>query len=556
MDCDLLIKNGIIVDGTGGPAFKGDLAVSGGKISAVFPASAENDSSKLHCQRVLDADGLAVCPGFIDIHSHTDWVLPLKDHASIVKPLIEQGITTIFGGNCGFSPAPLVPDSLHWDYFQKRLDQTVILSAQQKLDFDWTGMDSFLNRLEDDGIALNMATLTGHGILRMNLFKDDYSYPGRDKMARMEKIIEASFAEGSYGLSFGLGYEPGMFVEMRELEELARLVKKHDRLLTVHNKALSKISGAYRINPFGEDHNLKSLKEMVALAEKTGVKIQISHLIFLGSKTWPSCDKALEIIDQARNRGVDIAFDSYAHRAGNTTIYVVYPPWFIKNIPGSFKNPLARLRLRLEFFFMVRLLGFGLDDIQLLWGGHPELESYNGMFFSAIARDMNLSLMDAYLKISEMSEGRAICLYYKFSGDEFDDSAYIKVLQHPLSTVETDAFLSTKGVMNPAAFGTFPRVIQHYHKKLKVISLEETIAKMTGNSARRIGLKDRGILKQDNWADITIFDYDQIRDNTTPEKTGAKPSGIMHVFINGVEVLNNGAYNGGALAGKILRDNH
>ncbi|MFZ5595395.1 MAG: N-acyl-D-amino-acid deacylase family protein [Bacillota bacterium] len=555
MNLDLLIKNGTIVDGTGTPAFKGDLGVKDGVISAVIPASGDNPSKfdGSNCKRVLDAEGLVVCPGFIDIHSHTDWVLPLKDHPSIVKPLLEQGITTLVGGNCGFSPAPLVPNSENYDYIMSQLKRTVILSAQQMLDFQWTSMDSFMNYLEKSGIAMNLAMLTGHGVLRILLLGNRYSYPGKDKMNEMERIIASSFEDGSYGLSLGLGYEPGIFVEMRELEDLARLVKKHDRILTVHNKALSKISGAYPLKPFDEDHNIKSLGEMIELAEKTGIKIQISHLLFVGSKTWPGCDRALEMIDRARERGVDIAFDSFAHKAGNTTIYVVYPAWFLERIPKSFRSTLSRTRLRIEVFFMVRLLGFGLEDTQLLWGGLPELEKFNGMFFTDIAREMNCSVFDAYLKISEMSDGNATCLYHKYSGDENDESAYIKVLKHPLNTVETDALLSTRGVQNPAAFGTFPRVIQRYHKELKVISLEEAIAKMTGNSAKRIGLKNRGLLKAGNWADITIFDYNEIRDNTTPLRTEEKPSGIRHVFINGTEVVTDGNYTGGIKAGRVLR---
>ena len=198
-------------------------------------------------------------------------------------------------------------------------------------------------------------------------------------------------------------------------------------------------------------------------------------------------------------------------------------------------------------------LGCGLEDIQLLWGGHPDAERYNGLFFDEIARIMNCSILDAHLKISELSKGKALCLIHKLSGDEDDEKTYLKLLAHPLNLFETDAVIISRGIRNRAAFGSFPRIIEHYHKKLGAITLEEAIAKMTGRSAERLGLTDRGTLRKNNWADITIFDYDKIKDNTSRTRQEEKPTGVEFVYINGVEVVREGTALPGKLSGQILR---
>lgn len=553
MQYDLMIQSGNIVDGTGKASFRGDILVKDGRIAAVIPR-VEDESSTPEAapsaRKLIDAAGLTVCPGFIDMHSHADWILPLEEHPSILAPLLEQGVTTVIGGNCGYSPAPLAAGSPHLPLIQEGSE----FVSQRPLEFSWNTMGSFLDALEAKGLSLNLAMLSGHGTLRLSYLGKEHAYPGEEKIEGLEQMIAESFDDGSFGLSLGLGYEPGIFTEMKELEALARQVHQHDRLLTVHTKALSRLSGAYPLNLFGgEPHNLRALREMLELAERTGVRLQISHFIFVGKKTWPTSDRALEMVEAARERGVDVAFDSFPYLCGNTTIYVVYPAWFLKNIEKNFRSAAARFRLRVEVSLITRQLGFGLEDIQVLWGGRPELACYEGKFFDAIAREMNCSVLDAYLKISELGKGKTLCLLHKYSGDAEDESAYLKVLAHPLNLVETDTILTARGIQNPASYGTFPRVIQRYHKELGILSLEEAIAKMTGNSARRFGLKERGTLEEGNWADITIFDYDQIKDNTTLKDLEARPSGIKHVFINGSEALRDGKAIAGPLAGQVLR---
>ncbi|MBU2549994.1 MAG: amidohydrolase family protein [Proteobacteria bacterium] len=546
MDCDLLVENASIVDGTGRPAFRGGLAVRDGRILDVHQEGRERGWTAGH---TLDASGLTVAPGFIDVHSHAEFLLPLDQHPELLACMLEQGVTTIVGGNCGFSPAPLVAGSPHRDLLAQALE----FISSQPLDMSWSDTGSFMDLLERRGLSLNLALLVGHGTMRWSLLGPDYAYPGPAGIAELERILDESFQEGAFGLSLGLGYEPGMFVDMRELEDLARAVRRRDGILTVHLKALSRLSPAYGIGLFGQPHNIRALKEMLGLADRTGVRLQISHLIFAGRRSWSTCDRALELIERAASKGVDVAFDAFPYPCGNTTIRIAFPAWFLKDFENNLARPAAVFRLRLEWELMKRLIGFGMDDMRLLWGGCPEMERYDGRLFSDIGRDMGRSAESAYLEVARASRGRATCLLYTYSADASDETALLKVLAHPLNLFETDAIISPKGAANPAAVGTFPRVIQRCHKELGLMSLEDAVARMTGASARRVGLADRGTVEPGRWADLTLFDYDQIRDNTTDEDTRRPPSGIRYVFVNGRLAVENGRAVPGLRAGRVLR---
>jgi N-acyl-D-amino-acid deacylase len=550
MNYDCLIKNGTVVDGTGEKAFRGALALKDGRIGAIIEKENDIAATEKGCSEVIDAAGLIVCPGFIDMHSHADWVLPLPDHPKILSPLLEQGITTVVAGNCGYSPAPLKANSLHLDLVAAESE----FLADRPFVFEWDSMDSFLSKLASDGVALNLAMLVGHGNLRLSMFGSDFSYPGDEAINSMKDIATSALEEGAFGISLGLGYAPGLFSEMRELENFAHLAREHNRLLTVHLKAYTKLSGAYPLKIFGnQPHNLTALQEMITLAEQTGVKMQISHLLFVGSKTWPLAEQCLALIEKAVDGGADIAFDSFPYTCGNTTIYIAYPTWFRNNIEANFRSKAARLRVKFEVALISSQLGFGLEDFQVIWGGHPEVEPYEGLFFGQIAKKMGCSIAEAFLRVSELSKGKTLCLMQKYNGDDSDQSVLDQVICHPLNLIETDTILTTRGIQNPSSFGTFPRVIQRYHKELAKLSLEETVAKMTGRSAERFGLKDRGTIKPGHWADLTIFDYDQIADNTTSEELEIGPSGIHTVLVNGKVVVDNGAADTSLRAGKVLR---
>lgn len=550
MHCDYLIKNGIIVDGSGRPAFEGSLAITAGRITALLHNQDDLSALEKNSIKVIDAAGLVVSPGFIDMHSHADWVLPLSDHSSTLAPLLEQGITTVVGGNCGYSTAPLAPRSPYLDLVASESE----FLADKPLNFEWSTMASFFEHLEQQGLALNLAMLAGHGNLRLSMFGQPDACPGEQGFTEMVWSAGEALKEGACGISLGLGYSPGIFSDISELEKFAVCAREHDRLLTVHLKAYTKLSGAFPLKLLGNrPHNIRALEEMIDLARRTGVKMQISHLLFVGRRTWPLADHCLELIENAVAEGVDLAFDSFPYSCGNTTIYIAYPTWFRDNIEKNFQSKTARLRVKFEIGLISSQLGFGLEDIQILWGGTPELDQYNGLFFDEIARQMGTSIIEAYLQVSEKSKGKTLCLLHKYNGEESNMSVLDRVVCHPLNMVETDTILTTRGLQNPSSFGTFPRVIQRYCKEMSRLSLEEAIAKMTAKPAGRFGLNDRGLIAEGNWADLTIFDYEEIADNTTLRELENRPSGIKHVLLNGAEVVRNGILVEGVKAGQALR---
>ena len=548
MNLDLIIRGGTIVDGTGRPAFKGDLAVSANRIVEAAPESS-GVLEGAEAVFVLDASGLIVAPGFIDMHSHNDFVLPREEHPKLLACMLEQGCTTMVCGNCGFSPAPFSPYSKG----REQLDMASQMLGGTRLPHQWGSMDSFLGYLEHNGVSMNIAQLEGHGTLRLAKLGLDFNPPSPPDMVSLGSFVDESLEAGAYGLSFGLGYTPGMFSGEAELESLAKRVAARDGVLAVHLKALSRISPGYGVNPFSTPHNLRALKEMLDLARRIGVKLQISHLIFVGKHTWPTAGRALELIDQARDGGLDVMIDSYPQMAGNTTVLAIYPDWFLMDIENKMQKPLARLRLELEWSLGFKMVGFGFEDIQLLWGAHKTLEKYSGLFLKDIARDMGISMRSAYIRITQTSRGQATGLLYKYSGDEYNQEPLRQVLAHRLNLFMTDALINENGASNPGAYGTFPRLIDQVHRQWGLLSLEETIARMTGKSAERFGLKDRGFLKPGNWADIVVFDYESIRDNTTPTESRKRPSGISQVFLNGQWVVRDGVADTESRYGMVLR---
>lgn len=531
-----LLKNGLIVDGSGGKSYIGDLLINGKKIETVT-----RDDLRFG-GRTIDCTGLVIAPGFIDMHSHMDWVLPLSGHESMKAPFTAQGVTSFVAGNCGFGVAGYRPGSAYRDFIKSRMGGFGGMS-----EIAWNTMDEYFSYLRNKGISHNIINLAGHGMTRTSMRGFDPSPLRPEEMSEMLRLLDGALEQGARGVSLGLQYEPGIFATMDELKAIARLVKKHNKILTVHLKAYSSLSGTYPLIPYGKDHNLIALHEMLNLARETGVRLQVSHLIFVGSKTWDTCGEALDRIDRAIRDGVDVKFDTYAYHCGTTIINVFFPGWFLAKIPGAFNDRKALLRLSLELRLIKFLLGFGYDDIQVTHAGHPDLNRYNGMFLSDIARSRKMDQFDNFIDIAQKSQGRARVLNHRYSSpDNVRD-----LMRHPASLFMTDATVAAEGVQNPGAFGNFPRFLQ-YARDHRLLSIEDAVRKMTGASAERFQVTDRGFLRKGFAADITIFDWNKVRDNTTTLRTDRAPEGIEGVFINGIQVKRDGRVDGTPLAGVVV----
>ncbi|MCG8566467.1 MAG: amidohydrolase family protein [Desulfobacterales bacterium] len=546
---DLLISNARIIDGTGEAAFPGHVLISNQHIEAVIPGEGTRDLPRT--EKVLDARGLALAPGFIDCHSHFDWMLPLADHPDVLHPVMEQGITTLVTGHCGFSPAPSPTE------IQPILQEFAEFVLPEPMDFAWTDMAGFLDQLAGGpGLLFNTIQLVGHGPLHLMVTRDLKKRPDAQGLEDMARMAAKAMDQGAHGLSLGLMYPPGMFSPREGLLALARVTAQADKLLSVHLKAYSRYSMGYPIIPFlGRPHNLKALEEALDIALETGVKLQISHFIFVGRSSWKTADKAISMVERAREKGARVMWDIYPHHCGNSYLNVFIPDWFMADLDNHLQTPWSIRRLKLELQLTTKLLGFSYDDVQIMDAHYPGGEKYNGMDLTQIARDMGCHPLDAILELIRKSGGQALQLTYGYSGSDEEDQIMAQLATHPCTLFETDTLLKGKGFPNPASYGAFPRILGRFARDKGWLSLEGAVAKITGNTAQWLGLGDRGILKAGNRADLVLFDPNTIEDTTSREKTASRPRGIETVWVNGRPTVDRGRYLGNARFGEVVPDN-
>jgi N-acyl-D-amino-acid deacylase len=541
----ILFRSGTVVDGTGRAAFPGHVLVEGDRIRSVM----QEGQDPPRADTEIDISGKVIAPGFIDMHSHMDWILPRDDHPGLLKCFLEQGITTVIGGNCGYSPAPIQTETL-----TKADASMVSIITELPLDYSWRTMADFFDRIDERKPVMNIAQQVGHASIRV-VYAD--TLRGAMSPAEQDKCLDAarrSLDEGACGLSLGLGYEPGMFSPLEEIEAFARVAAQANKPLSVHLKAMSWLSPTYPLTTLGS-HNLKAIREMIGIARKTGVTLQISHFIFVGRNTWRTIPEGLKLVEQAHRDGVDVMIDGFPYTFGNTYINAVLPYWFLKSLPGGFSSRFSRMRCRTEFELGFRLVGFGYKDFQVMDAVLPELDDINGMTVDQVARHWKMNPFDALLRLSEITQSRAWMLFHTYSGAPGKMEGIHSVLTHDLCLFETDAMVRTRGFGNPAAIGTFPKLLGEYVRDKKLLRMEDAIRRMTSLSARRFGLKDRGEIAEGQAADLVVFDPGTIAEvPAVGSKPAGRPRGIEYVYINGQRVVENGGWLDGVRAGRSLRN--
>jgi N-acyl-D-amino-acid deacylase len=541
VDLDLVISGGTVIDGTGRPRFRADVGIRDGRIAVVAPGE------QLTGRRRIDATGLIVAPGFVDAHSHSEWIVPLADHDSILAPLILQGVTSMVAGNCGFSPAPVTDDSI------PIMDKTSGMLREDPFPYRWRSMGEFLDVLEADGLVLNTAMLVGHGAIRHAVMGERPDEPAPAELDVMADLIRQSVREGAFGLSTGLGYTPGMYAKNDELLKLLEVLAEEDAVYAVHNRTYRWASPFYEPMTEGTPHNVRSVQEQLELARAAGARLQISHLIFVGRRTWHTYPTVLQLIDEAAEAGLDVAFDAFPYTFGNTTINVNFPKWFLLDLERNLDDPEALQRLEAELDWHCELIGRGYEDIIILWTAIPELAHLDGLDVATIAERLGVSPFEAYVSIARKSRGSARILQDTFSGDANSEGPLRDVLSHPRCAFMLDTILTRKGKPNPASLGTFPRILGRYSRDLGLFSLEEAVRRSTSFSAERFGLPEIGRVAEGLWADLVLFDPDTVADNTTRQDPGAAPTGIEAVLISGQVVAQGGERVDDVRRGRVLR---
>jgi N-acyl-D-amino-acid deacylase len=541
MHCDLKLEGGRVIDGTGAPPVRADVAVADGRVVEV------GDLGDLAAARTIDCRDRMVTPGFIDLHSHSDWLVPGHDSGPQVEPFLRQGMTTLVGGNCGFSPAPLSERN------RRAAGESSRLIVDDEIELAWTTMDEYLTALEATPLPLNVAELVGHGAVRSSVTGAlTPAAPSADELGQMERLTREALDAGCIGVSTGLGYPPGIFAQHDEIAAFARWSADAGKLFTSHLRAYSRVSPVYHSAHEPVPHNVQAIEEILRVATETGARLQISHLIFVGRHTWPTVEQALAVIERARDAGLDVAFDAFPYTAGNTTASVLFPPEMLPHLESILQDPQAMEAVKQLARSAFDQIGFYLEDIQIMRANAPAFDQYDGLFVGEAARRAGMDVWEFYARLVVDSRRNARVLNHTYSGHEGSEDALRRVLAHPLCTIETDTFLTEHGHQNPASYGTFPRVLHTYVRE-GLFPLEEAVRKMTGAAAERLRFRDRGFVRRGCAADFVVLDPATLRDTASFEHPASFPLGIEHVFVNGAHVVEGRRYDAQAAAGRLLR---
>lgn len=546
MGYDLLIAGGRVVDGTGSPGRVADVAVENGRIAAIGQlAGAE-------ATRVIDAAGRVVCPGFVDIHSHCDFILPLPDQAEFLAPFVAQGITTLVVGNCGYAPAPINPDTAGL------MQAYTAFIKPRDLEWRWRTFGEYLGYLDEHGVYLNTVPLAAHGALRIAVMGFDARAPSAEELAAMKRHLDECLDAGAFGLSCGLIYAPGMFASTDELTALATLLAPHDGIFTSHVRGSSETL-------------LPAAEEVVAVARAAGVRVQHSHLEAFGKRFWPQVVETIALHERARAEGIDHGFDVIPYTAANTTFLAILPPWSLDGgVPKLLErlaDPADRARIRRDVEQVIPewptwrpgtwphnlVEATGWENVWIMWVESEENKACEGKSVARLAEETGKDPFDVAADLILAERGHVTALYLGVSGDLEHEWALRQILQHPSAAIETDAFSLGRGKPHPALFGSFPKVLGQYVREERLLTLEDAVRKMTSLSAERFGLADRGLLREGCWADIVVFDPDTVWDNTSYLDPDEPPSGIEYVLVNGTPLVEHGRVDTGQLAGRVLR---
>jgi len=529
---DILIKDGNVIDGTGSLWFKKDIGISEGKIKGVGFIAEKG-------KKTIDAKGMVVSPGFIDLHNHTD--LSILPHPN-AESYIMQGVTTVVVGNCGLSMAPVNPGKV--ELLKRYLSP--FLASGFDYGWNWRTLREYHEKVQKLGTSLNLAPLAGQGTIRLAVKGFDSNEASKEEMNQMKKLLEQSLEDGAFGMSTGLIYPPGTYSSTEELIELASVLTRYGALYTTHMRNEG-------------DRLMEAVEEAIRIGEENNIAVEISHHKASGRTNWGKINATLRAMEQARKRGVEVNCDVYPYTAGSTTITAVLPTWALE---GGVENMLERLKSKETREVIKResvegtmkgenwIKAAGWNGIVI--GECSSKKQYEGKSLEEILKEQNRfnkpyeGFFDWLLEI----EGNATMVIFVM------DEADVKtVMSSPLSSIISDSWAtapSAGGKPHPRVYGTFPRVLGKYVREEKILTLQDAIRKMTSLPAGKLGLQNRGIIKEGFWADIVVFDPDKIKDKATYSDPHQYPEGINYVIVNGQIVVENGRLTG-VRPGKALR---
>lgn len=499
---DLVITGGMVIDGTGSPAYRADVAISAGRIAAVSRTPIDASLAR----RRINATGLIVSPGFIDLHAHLEPILTMPDAESHVR----QGVTLALGGPDGGGAAPMGP---------------------------------YLARVEQQTLGMNVAFLTGHNTIRRTVMGTANRAPTPEELQRMRSMVAESMGQGAFGLSTGLRYIPGFYSNTDEVVALAEVAADSGGIYTSHlrEEAVGLFDG---------------VAEALEIGRRAHIPVVLTHHKVVGKLMWGKSVQTLAMVDSARKAGTDVMIDQYPYTASHTGLDILIPPWALAGGDSA-------LRRRLEDPVLNDSIERGVVENLLNDRGGGDLKRVQ---FSRVSWDSTLNGKTLYdlvtrLNVDPTLENAApIVIDAVLKGGAgtifhvIDEEDVKRIMAHPQTMIASDGRLNRLGdaVPHPRAYGTFPRVLGKYVREEKVLTLEQAVRKMTAMPAARLGLTDRGCLREGCAADVTIFSAERVKDVGTYADPHHYPEGIPWVIVNGVAVVDNGAFTA-ARPGKVLR---
>lgn len=515
-DFDALIVNARIVDGTGNPSWMGDVAIREGKIAAIGRLTGRTAA------RTIDAKGLIVAPGFVDIHNHSDYSLLTDGDA---QSMIRQGVTTMILGEGG-SAAPVGG------------------KQQDASSYDWKDFDGYFARLLKGGISANIGTYVGSSQIWTYVHGENAGPPSASELTEMQNLVRQAMRQGALGVASSLSGPPGSWIDTDTLIAMCKAASEYGGLYSTHMRTEGQ--GVF-----------ESVAEALRIGREASVPVDIIHIKLADHALWGRMPELIGTIAQARANGQQVTANVYPYRAGQNDLATIIPPWAHE---GGAQALIARLkdaslRPRLEDEILHGIPGSGWYDHYTAtgdWEGmllvslsNPAYRKYEGKRMNEVIRDMGVSPVDALFRLVGENGGSVPAIYF-----HHDENDMREALKQPFVSIGSDGYaLKTEGPLSqgkphPRSYGTFPRVLGRYVRDEHVITMEEAIRKMTSANVTKIHIYDRGLLRSGMWADVTIFDPATIIDNATYTEPHQYATGVKYVFVNGKLVLDNGKHTG------------
>jgi len=580
MKLDIVLENSLVVDGSGGTPYKGDVGLEGRSIAAI------GDLEECQAGQRLDVTGRVVCPGFIDAHSHADLTFFRKNHDDLLAPLVEQGITTFVGGNCGMALAPITEEN--------REGIRTYLEVFTQMDFErdvrWDTMASYMAHVDKQGLLLNAAQLVPHGVLRISALGLADKPAGDSEIGLMRRLLEESMEAGAFGLSTGLQYAPGLYSDTRELSLIAGALSSHDGVFASHLRS-------YTSNTLN-----RAIDEIARVADDNNIRGQISHIF---SVPWtgpfhPLTLKAIKwlarhgrtavrllpdvLLDAEMNRilkkvrtiqqsGIGMGMDIMPTTTGFTHLLAFFPPWSLTGdrqaVLERLKDRKTRREIRKDIeqgkpvwphrgkntwsLNLIRQMGW--DALIVMAVNSEKNKPLEGRRFTEIAKERNMHPFDVMCDLLLEENGQVLAFETMSDPDDLFTERYtFPAIRDPRTMITTDTILLGMGRPSYLFYGCYPKFINRYVYQLKLLDLPAAVAKCTSIPAEHFGIKYRGVVKKGNYADLLVLDAENFRTRATFVDPRHAAEGLDMVFINGRLVVENGKRVNKDLPGKMLSE--